>query len=161
MLGYHVVVGVNVFPSTRQVNAFALGFTFRFYDEDFVLYFFLFFEIRLRFFLFLGRRTYRLRFRLFNLLRFRRLITLFLNFNFFLGFFLWHWNRLWLYGRSFFKLAFEEVHFVRQDIGCRKKVVIFRKLFEHQHQVLSQLIFMSNDSNSRPLRHSLMWPYLV
>ena len=161
MLGNNVVVGVNVFPSASKVNAFALRFAFRLNDEDFVLYFLLFFKIRFRFFLFLGRWTYWFGLRLFNLLGLRRLISLFLNFYFLLGFFLWHWNRLWLYGYNFPKLAFEEVHFVRQDIGGRKKVVIFWKLFEHQHQVLSQLVFMSNDPNSWPLRHSLMWPYLV
>ena len=161
MLGNNVVVGVNVFPRPSKVNAFALRFAFRLYDEDFVLYFLLFFKIRLRFFLFLGRWTYWFRLRLFNLLCLWRLITFILNFQFFLGFFLWHWNRLWLHWDNFPKLAFKEVHFVRQDIGGRKKVVIFWKLFEHQHQVLSQLVFMSNDSNSWPLRHSLMWPYLV
>ena len=53
MLGNNVVVGVDVFPRASKVNAFALRFAFRLNDEDFVLYFFLFFKIRFRFFLFL------------------------------------------------------------------------------------------------------------
>ena len=68
MLGNYMVVGVDVFPSAGQVDAFALGLAFWFYNEDFVLYFLLFFEIRFRFFLLLGRWTYWFRFWLFYLL---------------------------------------------------------------------------------------------
>lgn len=57
MLRHYVVMRVDVLPSSGQVNAFALRFAFWFYYEDFRLYFFLFFKVRLRFFLPFWRRT--------------------------------------------------------------------------------------------------------
>jgi hypothetical protein len=55
------------------------------------------------------------------------------------------------------KLIFKLVHFVWQKIRLREKIVLFRELLPHQHQVFAQFILVSNNLNAWPLGYTLVW----
>lgn len=139
VLGNNMVMGVDVFPSSCQEYSFALGFTLWLYDEDFVLnLLFLLIKMWLRLFLFLRRRANWFWFCLYDfLLCLRRFISLRNILLFFLLSFFFndhHWLRFWLrWLHCLLELILKDVHLIRQDVGRREKVVVIRKLFEHQH----------------------------
>ena len=79
--------------------------------------------------------------------------------GFFFVYYLFSWSWCWVL--KFVELISKFCQLVWKHIGFGKKVIIFGKLFLHQHEIFSQFIFMSYHLDSRPLGDSLIWLYSV